>query len=494
MAVVTTNLGVITAYGDAVAAGYTGTKAEWQALMANYATVGQQAAQDAQTASTAASTATTAAQTATTKASEASASAMAAEQAAASIGTPDTTLTQSGKAADAKATGDKISEIKEDFTAMVNSAYVTDSASGSVAHYVDGADDVPMKSVKVNIAPVQSGSGDPSPSNVRAISGLESVKVTRAGKNVFPSKGLTQTLNGITIHSNDDGSFTVNGTATANAQFDLTLNNELKLQSGQYTVGMFADKAVTFDNQHVWWFFYSMDAHADIVNCQTPSKTFSLNTVTATRFYLRIISGATVDNVTFYPMLVYGSDAPTVYEPYHGNTYDISLASAGTVYGGTLDVVSGELTVDRAIVDLGTLNWTYESTLPRFYTSGLANNIRLLASNDDVVDGVSSMYKVVSFNNLYVTGKQNGTMAVSTTKAVSVINTDYTDATSFKTAMSGQMFVYPLATPLTYQLSATEIKSLLGINNIWSDAGDVDVEYRADTKLYIDKRLAEALA
>lgn len=39
MAVVTTNLGVITAYGDAVAAGYTGTKAQWQSLMASYATV-----------------------------------------------------------------------------------------------------------------------------------------------------------------------------------------------------------------------------------------------------------------------------------------------------------------------------------------------------------------------------------------------------------------------------------------------------------------------
>ena len=39
MAVVTTNLGTITAYGDAVAAGYTGTKAQWQELMASYATV-----------------------------------------------------------------------------------------------------------------------------------------------------------------------------------------------------------------------------------------------------------------------------------------------------------------------------------------------------------------------------------------------------------------------------------------------------------------------
>ena len=107
MAVVTTNLGTITAYGDAVAAGYTGTKAQWQALMANYATVGQQAAQDAQTASQAA-------QTATTKADEASQSATAAAASAASITTPDATLTQAGVAADAKATGDEISDLKED--------------------------------------------------------------------------------------------------------------------------------------------------------------------------------------------------------------------------------------------------------------------------------------------------------------------------------------------------------------------------------------------
>lgn len=113
MAVVTTNLGVITAYGDAVAAGYRGTKAEWQALMANYATVGQQAAQDAQTASQAA-------QTATTKAGEASASADRAEEAADSITTPDATLTQAGVAADAKATGDEITELKSGLKELPN--------------------------------------------------------------------------------------------------------------------------------------------------------------------------------------------------------------------------------------------------------------------------------------------------------------------------------------------------------------------------------------
>lgn len=99
MAVQTYNLGTVTAYADAKAGGYRGTKAEWQALMANYATVGQQAAQDAQTA--------------TTKANEASASATQAETAAASVNTPDATLTQAGVAADAKAAGDEISDLKE---------------------------------------------------------------------------------------------------------------------------------------------------------------------------------------------------------------------------------------------------------------------------------------------------------------------------------------------------------------------------------------------
>lgn len=64
MAVVITNLGPVTAYGDAVAGGYTGTKAQWQTLMANYATVGTQAAESAQTASTKADEASASASTA----------------------------------------------------------------------------------------------------------------------------------------------------------------------------------------------------------------------------------------------------------------------------------------------------------------------------------------------------------------------------------------------------------------------------------------------
>lgn len=64
MAVVTTNLGTITAYGDAVAAGYTGSKSDWQTLMASYATVATNAAESASAAATSATTASNAATTA----------------------------------------------------------------------------------------------------------------------------------------------------------------------------------------------------------------------------------------------------------------------------------------------------------------------------------------------------------------------------------------------------------------------------------------------
>ena len=54
--------------------------------------------------------------------------------------------------------------------------------------------------------------------------------------------------------------------------------------------------------------------------------------------------------------------------------------------------------------------------------------------------------------------------------------------------------VYELATPVTYQLDPVTVNLLLGENNLWCNTGDVTVEYPADTKLYIDKKLAALVA
>jgi hypothetical protein len=53
----------------------------------------------------------------------------------------------------------------------------------------------------------------------------------------------------------------------------------------------------------------------------------------------------------------------------------------------------------------------------------------------------------------------------------------YDTEEDFKTAMDGVYMYYELATPRTIQLTPTEIKTILGVNNIFADTGDIDVVY-----------------
>jgi len=52
---------------------------------------------------------------------------------------------------------------------------------------------------------------------------------------------------------------------------------------------------------------------------------------------------------------------------------------------------------------------------------------------------------------------------------------------------SGALTVDPQGTPATYKCQPTEVRTVLGLNNIYADVGNVAVTYCADTKLYIQK-------
>ena len=57
------------------------------------------------------------------------------------------------------------------------------SATGLVSFSTNLAE--PLEKCECEFSPVQSGSGDPSPDNVRPITGWTGIKVTRTGKNLF---------------------------------------------------------------------------------------------------------------------------------------------------------------------------------------------------------------------------------------------------------------------------------------------------------------------
>ena len=65
---------------------------------------------------------------------------------------------------------------------------------------------------------------------------------------------------------------------------------------------------------------------------------------------------------------------------------------------------------------------------------------------------------------------------------------------AFKNAMSGVQLCYELATPIEVDLTPAEITTLLGTNNIFADCGDTTVSYYADTTLFVNKKIAAAVA
>lgn len=168
------------------------------------------------------------------------------------------------------------------------------------------------------------------------------------------------------------------------------------------------------------------------------------------------------------------------FTPYQGSTYPITFPSeSGTVYGGELTVNkdgTGQFVVDRAEVDLGSLTWRKTSSNIIFYSQSLnAENAvgNLLCSHyeygGDVVSNNAAYYKGDCLICLY-----NGS-----DRRIYIRDDSLADYTieQFREAMLGVQCVYPLITPLTYDLTAPQVQTILGTNNVWSDAGQLSLTY-----------------
>lgn len=185
---------------------------------------------------------------------------------------------------------------------------------------------------------------------------------------------------------------------------------------------------------------------------------------------VRPISGHTSVSVTVSPTA----------SPSDGTTYTTALGR--TVYGGTLDVLSGALTVDRAMADLGTLTWGKASgsaSNVRFYSLSLQSVIKKMPDNNTAGNIICSDYENTTANKGY-SGKVHPAITEDRDGTISVYNEAYASVTAseFKTAMRGVQLCYELATPQTYQLTPQQINTLMGNNAVIVDgASAIEVVY-----------------
>ena len=118
----------------------------------------------------------------------------------------------------------------------------------------------------------------------------------------------------------------------------------------------------------------------------------------------------------------------TAYEPYQGDTYTADFGQ--TVYGGTLNWLTGALTVEWGLIS---------------------------SYSGEALPG-----KWISDRDVYSAGA---------------------------TPTSGAQIAYKLATPQTIQLTPQEIKQLQGVNTLYGD-GSISMTGRADKALALEARIA----
>ena len=188
-----------------------------------------------------------------------------------------------------------------------------------------------------------------------------------------------------------------------------------------------------------------------------------------------------------------GSTA-TDYEQYLGNTYEVTFpADPGTVYGGTLDVVSGKLVVDRISYTIDETKNIKLATNSSGFLFHFSSGLSLKNENSQISNQLS--YAVSgSASSLYAGANKfvaygNGTLYFKFSSDIDTV----ADVQAYLANNPLQM-VLPLATPVIVDLTAQDLETLKGVNNVWSDTGDTAITYPADTKMYIDRKITEAVA
>lgn len=247
----------------------------------------------------------------------------------------------------------------------VNKQYTDDNFSNALKGSVSGEtfllDDVSPISQDISVKV----SGE-------SISDLTTVKVQTYGKNLipFPYSGLpagtgTITINGVTFTVNEDGSVLVNGTAEANAQFNLSTGAKINTVNGvTYTLsGCPSGGSTTTYLLRVYAGSYTFqdvgNGNIHVTIGEDTSENYS---------YIAVRQGTIVNNLLFKPQFAV-EDKVTEYEPYIAPT-EYTPNSDGTVDGVTVIYPNTTFMTDTAgaIVDCEynrDINKAYSSLLQR---------------------------------------------------------------------------------------------------------------------------------
>ena len=294
------------------------------------------------------------------------------------------------------------------------------TASGNPISLTGAAEAYAM-GLSMTIEATQSGSGDPSPTNVRPISGLTEGKVTRTGKNLLPV-----TLDGIksanTSGTWSGNSYIINGvTFTVNTDSDLnvvsidvsgTSNSSIDFYFYKGQMDIIDDSILSTEVIRAVGF----DEYIGTIGITTGYDAAHIPSGTYTNCALYIAANIVMNNLLFKPMIRLATETDPTFEPYTATSATITFGQ--TVYGGSVDFKTGKVTVTHG--NIASYN-------------GESINEPWLSSMDKYVSGA--------------------------------------------TPTTGAQVVYPLTTPTTLTLTPAELELLKGNNTISGNGVTINIDY-----------------
>ena len=188
---------------------------------------------------------------------------------------------------------------------------------------------------------------------------------------------------------------------------------------------------------------------------------------------------------------VTGYTGATVYhspttETQDATVYNVTFPeSAGTVYGGTLDLVSGLLTVDTKMINAGSVAYTYTNGVFRANNNYTVNATLSRSCCTHYKNTANSPTNAPDKSIAYKSGYWDSK------NRIFIKDSRFTDVDTFKAwCTENGVKIVTQFEPVTYQLSPLEVLTLVGQNYVWSDMVGVSVVYMLDNETYV-KEIAE---
>lgn len=212
----------------------------------------------------------------------------------------------------------------------------------------------------------------PSPDNLSEIENLE-------GENICPSLNTTRTINGVTFTKNKDGSYTLNGTASAEVNYPINVNTTTNTRTVLLKANSKYRMLSSYESgKYTTQVFY-------LKNNATTYASSLIETVEETKagMYIRVYKDAVLENVTIYPQITKGEeDKP--YVPYNS----LEIKDVGkNLYAGNEITINGTYSSNTS-VDLGS-RYLSEGTYTISLTNSLPNNSYIyLGANGSIVTAI----------------------------------------------------------------------------------------------------------